>query len=251
MSGHSKWANIKHKKAKTDAVKGRVFTKLAREITVAARAGGGDPNGNFRLKIAVDNAKAANLPNDNIQRAIQKGVGGGEGADYEELRYEGYGPGGVAIMADIMTDNRNRTASETRHIFSKNGGNLGESGSVNWMFTEKGQISVSKEDLAVKEDDLMLLVLEAGAEDMEDQDESYEIYTDPSNMQEVRQILLDGGIPIENAAVNLIPNNKVEISDIEQAKKVIKLIDLLENHDDVQHVYTNFDLADSLAEEDL
>lgn len=251
MSGHSKWANIKHKKARTDAVKGRIFTKLAREITVAARAGGADPNGNFRLKIAIDNAKAANLPNDNIQRAIQKGAGDGEGANYEELRYEGYGPGGVAIMADIMTDNRNRTASEMRHLFSKNGGNLGESGSVNWMFTEKGQLSVTSENLKVNEDDLMLLALEAGADDIENQDESYEIYTDPAMMQEVRQFLLDAGIPIENASVNLIPENRIEIADIEHAKKVIKLIDSLEGHEDVQKVYTNFDLADSLAEEDL
>jgi len=251
VSGHSKWANIKHKKAKTDAIKGRVFTKMAREITVAARAGGGDPNGNFRLKIAIDNAKAANLPNDNIQRAIQKGVGEGDGASYEELRYEGYGPGGVAIMADIMTDNRNRTASETRHIFSKNGGNLGETGSVNWLFSEKGQLSVPKEELVLNEDDLMLMALESGAEDIEDQDDNYEIFTDPSQMMEVRLALLEANIPIENASLNLIPINRVEIADIEQAKKIIKLIDTLENHDDVQKVYTNFDLADSLAEEDL
>lgn len=251
MSGHSKWANIKHKKAKTDAAKGRVFTKLAREISVAARAGGADPNGNFRLKIAIDNARAANLPNENIQRAIQKGAGDGEGVNYEELRYEGYGPGGVAIMADIVTDNRNRTASEMRHLFSKNGGNLGETGSVNWMFTEKGQLSVPSENLKVNEDELMLLALEAGADDIENQDESYEIYTEPAMMQEVRQLLLDGGIPIENASVNLIPDNRIEIADIEHAKKIIKLIEALEAHDDVQQVYTNFDLADSLAEEDL
>ncbi|RNC29695.1 MAG: putative transcriptional regulatory protein [Candidatus Dichloromethanomonas elyunquensis] len=251
MSGHSKWANIKHKKAKTDAIKGRMFTKFAREIIVAARAGGGDPNGNFRLKIAIENAKAANLPNDNINRAIQKGAGDSEGASYEELRYEGYGPGGVAVMVDLVTDSRNRTAAEMRHIFSKNGGNMGETGSVGWMFTEKGQLSLAKESLKLNEDELMLFVLEAGADDMEDQDESYEIYTDSSAMQEVRQILLDGGIPIENAAVNLIPNNRVEVSDLEQAKKIIKLIDSLEGHDDVQKVYTNFDLAESLAEEDL
>ncbi|NLO97532.1 MAG: YebC/PmpR family DNA-binding transcriptional regulator [Peptococcaceae bacterium] len=251
MAGHSKWANIKHKKAKADAQKGKIFTKMAREIMVAARAGGGDPNSNFRLKIAIENARAANLPNENIQRAIQKGIGGGEGTNYEELRYEGYGPGGVAIMADIMTDNRNRTASEARHIFSKNGGNLGESGSVSWMFTEKGQLTISKEDLKISGDDLMLLALEAGAEDIEEQDESFEIYTEPAAMQEVRQALLDSGIAIENAEINLIPINRVEISDAEQAKKIIKLIEALENHDDVQKVYTNFDLADSLNEEDL
>ncbi|AHF10160.1 MULTISPECIES: YebC/PmpR family DNA-binding transcriptional regulator [Dehalobacter] len=251
MSGHSKWANIKHKKAKTDAIKGRIFTKLAREIMVAARAGGADPNGNFRLKIAIDNAKAANLPNDNIQRAIQKGAGAGEGANYEELRYEGYGPGGVAIMVELMTDNRNRTASEMRHLFSKNGGNLGETGSVSWMFTEKGQLDVPKEDLKMDEDEIMLLALEAGAEDVASEDESYEIFTEPDSMQEVRQVLLDSKIPIENVAINLIPVNRVEIADIEQAKKIIKLIDSLESHDDVQKVYTNFDLAESLEDADL
>ncbi|NLL51330.1 MAG: YebC/PmpR family DNA-binding transcriptional regulator [Peptococcaceae bacterium] len=251
MAGHSKWANIKHKKAKTDAIKGKLFAKMAREIIVATRAGGPDPNNNFRLKIAIDNAKAANLPNDNIQRAIQKGSGEGDEANFEELRYEGYGPGGVAIMADILTDNRNRTASETRHIFSKNGGNLGETGSVSWMFTEKGQLTVPKEELKVSEDDLMLLALEAGAEDIEEQDESFEIYTEPAALQDVRQALLDGGIPIENAEVNLIPGNRVEVSDLEQAKKVINLIDALENHDDVQKVYTNFELAESLSEEEF
>jgi len=251
VSGHSKWANIKHKKAKTDAIKGRIFTKLAREIMVAARAGGADPNGNFRLKIAIDNAKAANLPNDNIQRAIQKGAGAGEGANYEELRYEGYGPGGVAIMVELMTDNRNRTASEMRHLFSKNSGNLGETGSVSWMFTEKGQLDVPKEDLKMDEDEIMLLALEAGAEDVASEDESYEIFTEPSSMQEVRQVLLDSKIPIESAAINLIPVNRVEIADIEQAKKIIKLIDSLESHDDVQKVYTNFDLAESLEDADF
>lgn len=251
MSGHSKWANIKRKKGKNDAMKGKIFTKLAREILVAARMGGGDPNGNFRLKIAIDNAKANNLPNDNINRAIQKGVGDSDSANYEELRYEGYGPGGVAVMVELVTDNRNRTASEMRHIFSKNGGNLGETGSVGWMFTEKGQLSVPKESLKMTEDELMLLALEAGADDIEEEDESYEVYTDPGAMQAVRQNLLDGGIPLANAAVNLIPNNRVEVADLEQAKKIIRLIDTLEEHDDVQKVYTNFDLPDNLAEEEL
>lgn len=249
MAGHSKWANIKHKKAKTDAVKGRLFTKIAREIIVAARAGGPDPGGNFRLKIAIDNARAANMPNDNIQRAIQKGIGGGEGTEYEELRYEGYGPGGVAIMADIMTDNRNRTASEIRHLFSKNGGNLGETGCVSWMFSEKGQLSVLKENIKLDEDDFILFVLEAGADDIDIEDESYEIITSPAKMQEVRQTLLDAGIPIENASLNLIPESRIEISDIDLARKVIKLIDSMEEHDDIQKVYTNFELADSLNEE--
>ena len=251
MAGHSKWANIKHKKAKTDAIKGKIFTKLAREIIVAARTGGPDPNANFRLKIAIENAKSANMPNENIQRAIQKGAGAGEGTNYEELRYEGYGPGGVAIMVDIMTDNRNRTASEMRYIFSKNGGNLGDTGSVSWMFTEKGYIEVSKEGINLPEDDLMLLALEAGADDFELQEEIYEIYTEPESMENVRQNLLDKGIPILKASIDLVPNNIIEISDIDQAKKVIKLIDSLENHDDVQKVYTNFELSDSLSEDDF
>jgi len=251
VAGHSKWANIKHKKAKTDAIKGKIFTKLAREIIVATRIGGPDPSANFRLKIAIENARAANMPNDNIQRAIQKGAGAGEGANYEELRYEGYGPGGVAIMVDIMTDNRNRTASEMRYIFSKNGGNLGDTGSVSWMFTEKGYIEVSKEGLNLTEDDLMLLALEAGADDLVVQEEIYEIYTGPESMEKVRQYLLDQGIPISKASIELVPNSEMEISDIDQAKKIIKLIESLENHDDVQKVYTNFELSDSLSEDDL
>ncbi len=251
MSGHSKWANIKHKKAKVDAQKGKIFTKLGRELIVAARAGGADPGNNFRLKIAIDNAKAANMPNDNIQRAIQKGAGDGEGANYEELRYEGYGPGGVAVMATILTDNRNRTAGEVRHIFSKNGGNLGETGCVSWMFDEKGQLTVAREDLKISEDDLILSVLEAGAEDMVSEDESFQVYTAPSDMESVRQVLLDQGVPIFEAAVSLIPQNTVEIADVEQAQKIIRLIETLEEHDDIQNVYTNFDLADSLSEADL
>lgn len=251
MSGHSKWANIKHKKAKADAQKGKIFTKLGRELIVAARAGGGDPNNNFRLKIAIENAKSANMPNDNIQRAIQKGIGGGEGANYEELRYEGYGPGGVAVMVNALTDNRNRTAGEMRHIFSKNGGNLGETGCVNWMFDEKGQLTLTKEDLKLDEDELMLIALEAGAEDMDQDDENFVIYTAPEEMEAVRQALLDQGIEIAEAIVNLIPQNSVELTDPEQAKKMIRLMDLLEEHDDTQGVYANFELADSLSEDDL
>ncbi len=251
MAGHSKWANIKHKKAKTDAIKGKVYTKLSREILVAAKAGGPDPNANFRLKIAIENAKAENLPNENIQRAIQKGAGGGEGANVEELRYEGYGLGGVAIMVDIMTDNRNRTAPEMRYIFSKNGGNLGETGSVNWMFQEKGLLVVPRDNLEISEDDFMLLALEAGAEDIEAQDDTYDIFTIPDDLIEVRHKLLEQKIPIENAAVQLFPINKVEIADLEQARKNIKLMEMLEAHDDVQNVYTNFELADSLANEDF
>lgn len=251
MSGHSKWANIKHKKAKTDAQKGKVFTKLGRELIVAARAGGGDPANNFRLKIAVDNAKAANMPNDNIKRAIQKGAGGGDGAQYEELRYEGYGPGGAAVMVDILTDNRNRTAGEMRHIFSKNGGNLGETGSVNWMFNEKGQLTIPQEDLELSEDELMMMALEAGAEDMDNDGVNYLIYTVPDDLEGVRQALVDQKIPVSEALVNQIAQNTLEISDPDQAKKMIRLMDALEEHDDVQGVYANFELADSLSDEDL
>jgi YebC/PmpR family DNA-binding regulatory protein len=247
VSGHSKWANIKHKKGKADAQKGKLFTKLGRELIVAAKAGGGEPANNFRLKIAIENAKAANMPNDNIQRAIQKGTGGGEGTNFEELLYEGYGPGGVAIMANIMTDNRNRTAGEVRHIFSKNGGNLGESGCVNWMFEEKGQLSIPKGNLL--EDDLMLIALEAGAEDLEEAAAGFLVYTAPDDMESVRQALLDNGVLIEEAAINLIPQNNIEINDLEQAKKIIRLMETLEEHDDVQGVYANFDIAESIEKE--
>ncbi|MDR1604694.1 MAG: YebC/PmpR family DNA-binding transcriptional regulator [Gracilibacteraceae bacterium] len=251
MSGHSKWANIKHKKARTDAVKGRIFTKMAREIMVAAKAGGGDPNGNFRLKIAIDNAKAANLPGDNIQRAIQKGVGGGEGTIYEELRYEGYAPGGVAVMVDIMTDNRNRTAGEVRHIFTKNGGNLGETGCVNWMFREQGQITVSRADCDWEEDDFLLAALEAGAEEVESDEDEFEVLTAPAELETVRDALLRLGLKPARAALNLAPDNRVEIDDAAQARKVIKLIDALDEHDDTQNVYTNFELSDRLNPDEL
>jgi YebC/PmpR family DNA-binding regulatory protein len=251
VSGHSKWANIKHKKARTDAAKGRIFTKMAREIMVAAKAGGGDPNGNFRLKIAIDNAKAANLPGDNIQRAIQKGVGGGDDAIYEELRYEGYAPGGVAVMVDIMTDNRNRAAGEVRHLFAKNGGNLGETGCVGWLFREKGQITVSRAECDWTEDDFLMAALEAGAEEVETDDDSFEVFTAAAELEPVRAALLQAGIKPAQAGLNLVPETKVEISDVEQAKKIIKLIDALDEHDDAQNVYTNFELADSLNPAEL
>ena len=251
MSGHSKWANIKHKKGIADARRGALFTKLGREIIVAARQGGGEPANNFRLKIAVEKARAANMPNDNIQRAIQKGVGGGEGANYEELRYEGYGPGGVAVMVNVLTDNRNRTAGEMRHLFSKNGGNLGETGCVGWMFKEKGQLTVPRAETKQSEDDLMLLVLDAGAEDLESDEDNYLVYTAPEDLERVRQALLDQSIPVVEAAVNLIPENTVEVADAEQARKIVRLLDALEDHDDVQGVYSNFELAASLADQDF
>lgn len=248
MSGHSKWANIKHKKAKADAQKGQVFTKIGRELIVAAKTGGPDPANNFRLKLVIEKAKAVNMPNENIQRAIQKGAGAGEADNYEELRYEGYAPGGVAVMVNVLTDNRNRSAGEMRHIFSKNGGNLGETGCVSWMFKEKGQLSIPREDLAMDEDEFLMLALEAGAEDVETEEESFQVFTDPGDMESVRQVLLDQGLKVEDAAINLVAENKIEISDPDLARKIIKLIDALEEHDDVQGVFTNFELGSIAAE---
>jgi len=245
MSGHSKWSNIKHKKGKADAQKGKIFTKLGRELLIAARACGGDVN-DFRLKIAIENAKAQNLPNENIQRAIQKGAGGTEGANYEELRYEGYGPGGVAIMIDILTDNRNRTAGEVRHIFSKNGGNMGETGCVGWMFEDKGQLRILREGLKLSEDDLMMTALEAGAEDFEADEDGFVVYTTPQDMEVVRQALIDQNIPIEESVLSPLPQNTIEITDLDQARKIVNLMNKLEDHDDIQGVYSNFELADGL-----
>ncbi|MHB8076214.1 YebC/PmpR family DNA-binding transcriptional regulator [Desulfosporosinus fructosivorans] len=250
MSGHSKWANIKHKKGKADAHKGKMFTKLGRELVVASRASGGDMN-DFRLKIAIENAKAENVPNENIQRAILKGAGGAEGTVYEELRYEGYGPGGVAVMIDILTDNRNRTAGEIRYIFSKNGGNMGETGSVGWIFEEKGQLRILREGLKLTEDDLMMLSLDAGAEDFEIDEEGFVVLTAPEAMEGVRQALLDQKISVVEAVISPIPQNTIEITDAEQARKMVHLIDKLEDHEDAQGVYSNFELADALADEDF
>ncbi len=249
MSGHSKWANIKHKKARADAQKGKAFTKIGKEIIVAARQGGGDPNGNFRLKMAVQAAKAANMPNDNIQRAIQKGAGGAEGSNFEELTYEGYGPGGVAVMINIMTDNSNRTAGEIRHLFSKNGGNMGETGCVSWMFNSKGQIILDREQVSLGEDELMLACLDAGAEDLKIEPDSVEIYTDPTELELVRQALLDDGIEVAEAGVELIPENTILVTEKEQAAKLIKLMDALDDHEDVQNVFVNFDIPEELAEQ--
>ncbi|MCO1600152.1 MULTISPECIES: YebC/PmpR family DNA-binding transcriptional regulator [Desulfosporosinus] len=250
MSGHSKWANIKHKKGKADAQKGKMFTKLGRELVVASRACGGDVN-DFRLKIAIENAKSANVPNENIQRAILKGTGGAEGTVYEELRYEGYGPGGVAIMVDILTDNRNRTAGEVRYIFSKNGGNMGETGCVGWMFEEKGQLRIQREGIKLSDDDFMMLALEAGAEDIEIDEDGFVVYTTPETMEEVHQALLDQKISVEESVLSPVPQNTLEISDVDQARKIVRLMDKLEDHDDSQGVYSNFELAEALAGEDL
>ncbi|HEY9766072.1 MAG TPA: YebC/PmpR family DNA-binding transcriptional regulator, partial [Chroococcales cyanobacterium] len=199
MSGHSKWSTIKRQKAKTDAARGAIFTKVSREIILAAQSGGGDPEGNFRLRTAIDKAKSEGVPLDNIKRAIQKGVGGGEDSNLEEIRYEGYGPGGVAVLVEAVTDNRNRTAADIRSAFSKNGGNLGETGCVGWMFAEKGQIFLSNEEDSLSEDDLMLAALDAGADDVRNQGASFEVLTEPSQLEAVQLALTKLGFPVESA----------------------------------------------------
>ncbi|MFC2163929.1 YebC/PmpR family DNA-binding transcriptional regulator [Acidobacteriota bacterium] len=239
MSGHSKWASIKHKKAATDAKRGKVFTKAIKELAVAARMGGGDPNSNSRLRKAISDAKTVNMPADNIKKAIMKGTGQLEGVSYEEMSYEGYGAGGVAIYLQTLTDNKNRTVSEIRHIFSKNGGNLGESGCVGWMFDRKGYIVVEKEKAA--EDELLDLVLEAGAEDLREDGSNYEIFTAPDDYEAVAKALEEKSI--ETAASNLgyIPQNYVKLEG-KQAQQLLRLMEELEDHDDVQNVWANFDI---------
>lgn len=250
MSGHSKWANIKHKKGKQDAIKGKVFTKLGKELIVAAKMGGANPDANFRLKIAIQKAKAANIPNDNIQRAIQKGAGGQDANNYEELTYEGYGPGGVAVMINVLTDNRNRTAGEIRHIFAKNGGNMGETGCVSWMFKQKGVLTLNKENLHLGEDELLLLALDKGAEDLKlDNDEEIEIYTEPEDFQSVKEGLEEEGLEFDGAEIAMIPDNTVEVTDLEQVKLLLRLMDYLDEHEDVQDSYTNFDIPDEIMEQ--
>lgn len=251
MAGHSKWANIKHKKGKADALKGQVFTKLGRELIVAVKMGGGpNPDANFRLKIAVQKAKAANMPNDNIQRAIQKAAGEQDANNYEELVYEGYGPGGVAIMISILTDNRNRTAGDIRHIFAKNGGNMGETGCVGWMFKQKGVLTIEKETLSLSEDDLLLLALDKGAEDVKTDDEDViEIFTDPADFQSAKEGLEEEGIEFSSAEVSMIPDTTVEVTDPEQARLLVRLMDYLDEHDDVQNTYTNFDIPEEILEQ--
>lgn len=246
MSGHSKWANIKHKKGKMDALKGKVTTKISREITIAVKNGGSDPAGNMRLKLALQKARENNIPKENIQRAIQKGAGALDGSSYEEILYEGYGPGGVAIMLDILTDNRNRTAADIRHLFSKHGGNLGESGCVSWMFAQKGIIRVEKS--AADEESLMLLALEAGAEDLSAEDEDvFEIITPPDQFEAVHNALEANKIAVASSEITMAPQTTITLSG-DDAVKLIKLVDALEEHDDVQEVYGNFDVPEDMLE---
>jgi YebC/PmpR family DNA-binding regulatory protein len=239
MSGHSKWASIKHKKAATDAKRGKVFSRIIKELAVAARMGGGDPDANPRLRKAVADAKAANMPADNIKRAIMKGTGQIEGVSYEEMSYEGYGPGGVAVFIETLTDNKNRTVSEIRHIFSKHGGNLGESGSVGWMFHRKGYIVVEKSKAS--EDDLMDIILEAGAEDLKEDGSNYEIFTAPEDYEAVDKALQENDIETAVSNLSMIPQNYVKLEG-KQAEQCLKLMDALEDQDDAQHVWANFDI---------
>jgi YebC/PmpR family DNA-binding regulatory protein len=244
MSGHSKWANIKHKKGKMDALRGKVTTKIGRELTVAARMGGADPTGNMRLKLALQKAKENNIPKDNIQRAIQKGLGALDGSSYEELVYEGYGPAGVAVMVEVMTDNRNRTAADVRHLFSKYSGNLGESGCVSWMFNKKGLFVIEKAT-DIDEEELMMISLEAGADDFKAEDDEYEITIDSTLFYQLQEILEKNNIKTSVAEVTMIPETTVALAG-DDATRMMKLMDALEDHDDVQEVYANFDIPEDL-----
>ena len=243
MSGHSKWATIKRKKAATDSARGRLFTRLIKEITIAARSGGGNAEGNPRLRLAIQTGKAANMPADNIKRAIQKGTGELPGVAYEEVTYEGYGPAGVAILVDVVTDNNNRTVSEMRHVFSRNNGNLGQSGSVAWMFHKKGTILVPKagQKTPFTEDDLLGIILETGADDMQTDADEYIITTTPHAFEEVKKALEEKNMHIENASLQMVPQNTVKVVG-KDAEQVLKLMEALEEHEDVQNVYANFDI---------
>jgi YebC/PmpR family DNA-binding regulatory protein len=247
MSGHSKWSTIKRKKGAADAKRGALFGKLSKAITVAAREGGGDPETNPALHLAVQKAKNANMPNDNIQRAIDKGTGASsETETYERITYEGYAPGGVAVLVDVLTDNRNRAASDVRYVFSKNGGKLGTSGSVSYLFERKGVILVPKE--STDEDELMEVALEAGAEDVEEQENDYRVVTAPEDFTAVRHALTEAEIPYENAEITMEPQNSIDL-DAGTARQTLRLIDALEEKDDVQEVYANFDISDEVMAE--
>lgn len=239
MSGHNKWSTIKHKKGAADAKRGKIFTKIIKEISVAAKLGGGDPAGNPRLRTAMDNAKQENMPKDNIERAIKKGTGGMEGVTYEEITYEGYGPGGVAVLVEVMTDNRNRSVSDVRSIFTKCNGNMGETGCVSWIFDKKGLIVFPKTTDFEK---LFEVALDAGADDVSDEDEQYEVTTDPTKFMEVRDMLEKAGFKYESAEVTMIPQTMVKLEG-KQAESMLKLMERLEDNDDVQNVYANFDIS--------
>jgi YebC/PmpR family DNA-binding regulatory protein len=248
MSGHSKWANIKHHKAKVDAQRANAFTKLGRVIFAAARQGGGDPNANINLKLAIANARTASMPVDNISRLITRATGEAEGVNYEEALYEGYAAGGVAVLVQILTDNRNRTASEIRFLFSRNGGNLGESGCVAWMFELKGLIQTATRDVPGDRDELMLDLIEIGAEDVREEDDQIEIVTAPQDYDRIKSYLDERAIKYSNAELTMIPKTTVPVSDADTAAKILKLLDVLDENDDVQNVYANFDIPDEVLD---
>ena len=241
MSGHSKFANIKHKKEKNDAKKGKIFTMLGREIQVAVKAGGPDPAVNGKLRDVIAKCKANNMPNDTIDRSIKKAAGGGEDVEYENVTYEGYGPNGVAVIVEVLTDNRNRAAANVRNAFTKGGGNMGNSGCVSFMFDEKGLIVIDKEEIDMDEEELMMAALDAGAEDFAAEEDSYEITTAPDDFSAVRETLEAAGIPMASAEVTMIPQTYTELTDEEDIKKVNKLLEMLDDDDDVQNTYHNWD----------
>lgn len=246
MSGHSKWSTIRHKKAAQDARRGKLFTKLIKEIIVSARLGGGDPAANPRLRSAIAAAKSENMPKDNIERAIKKGTGELEGVNYEEISYEGYGPKGVAVLVETMTDNRQRTVADVRHIFSKQGGSLGEPGSVAWMFEKKGLILIEKK--SVNEDTLMEIAIEAGASDIKEDENEWAVHTNPEDLETVKEAIINDDIAVISAEVTMFPNTTIKIEDEETAAKLLKLMDALDDNDDVQKVYANFDIPDHILE---
>lgn len=244
MSGHSKWASIKHKKGAADAKRGQLFTKLIKEITAAARAGGGDPDSNPRLRLALSKAKEGNMPKDNIERAIKKGTGELPGISYEEVMYEGYAPGGVAVMVEALTDNKNRTTAEVRNLFTKNGGNMAGAGSTAWIFHKKGYILIDKSTIA--EEKLMEAALGAGAEDLKSEGVSYEVITHPKDIDIVKDALAKAGIQWQSAELTMLPASTTPIRDEESARKVLNFVEALEDHDDVSHAYANFDIPDEI-----
>ncbi len=245
MSGHSKWSTIKRKKAKVDAQRGKIFTRLIKEITVAAREGGGDPEANPRLRTAIDAAKAANMPMANIERAIKRGTGELPGVSYEEAVYEAYGPGGVALLIEVLTDNKKRTVAEVRHLVTKHNGSMGEAGSVAWQFEKKGLIQVPVE--GVDEEEVLTIAIDAGAEDLRRDDGFYEITTAPDQLEQVRRVLEEKGVPLESASLTMHPTTTIKVEG-KEAEQLLKLLDALEEHDDVQNVYSNFDIDMELLE---
>jgi len=247
MSGHSKWANIKHKKGAADARRGKIFTRLIKEITVAARMGGGDPDGNPRLRSAIANARSENMPKDNVARAIKKGTGEIEGEVYDEILYEGYGPGGIAVLVECMSDNRNRTVAEVRHAFSKSNGNLGESGCVAYMFDKKGMIYVDKS--TTTEEELMDLAIDAGADDVEEDGDQFLVVTAPEDLDDVRESLEKAGVKIAEASLTMVPQNTIAVTEEKKAKALLRLLQTLEDNEDVQNVHANCDIDEKLMDE--